>query len=214
MDSLKDPSNLEKTAPPEEQFQLTPERIEELAASLREDTGGIDLHFLDSINSAEELEQIRTYIEENNININTGLLDRCAENLEKWPDPESELGYESFKKDFPLTADKLNTPQKIRIFLRFVDFCRCPDLRHLAYISPYQVARITERILHEHEVIGKDYVEFEHSKFPWEAQIPEKLAYFTQGQAWVAQDLLFPGKTRSGSDGNLFIDWRKQEGEK
>jgi len=188
----------------EETAQLTPERIDEFTASLGEDAKwGAEVEFLDSINTVDELEQIQKYIKENNIDFNTNLLDWYRQNLERWNDPEKQLST-WIREDYPLTSDKLDTPQKIRIFLRFADFCG---------VAPFQIARVTEGIIHQHETEGKDYVEISDSSF-FEPNIPERLAYFTQLQAWTAQRLLFPGCKRSGSAENLYFDWREQEGEK
>lgn len=194
---IQDLNTLPETTP------LTPERINEYISSIGvEAKWGAEIEFLDTVNSVEELEQIKEYIESNNIDYDIELFDWYKENLEKWKDPEKKVPT-SFRELFPLISEKLDTPQKTRIFLRFADFCD---------VSIFNVADITEKILHQHKVEGNDYVIFPPSASPWDPKIPEILACYTQLEAWTLKKLLFPGYKRSGSADNLYIDWREQEG--
>lgn len=192
--------------PGEKSAQLAPERIQELIKSLEKGAEwGAFIKFLDSINSVQELEQVQKYLDEKQI---TGLdwrtLALYRDNLEKWKDPEKELPT-NFRSEFPLISAKLNTPQKIRIFLRGAKFCGG---------SLDKLARVAEHIIRQHEKAGKEYVSVSHAPNR-EFEIAEVLAYFTQLQAWTLRDLLFPDLKRSGSYGqNVGFDWREQEGEK
>ena len=189
---------------PEPTFE---ERIKEFLAMLDKNAKfGAHVDFLDSVNSLEELEQIRKYVEENGINkefskpFDLTLFDFYRENLEKYREPEKEFP-ESFKRSFPRVIKRLNTPQKMRIFLRGAEFCR---------VSPFSLARCIEQILEEREVYDSDYLK---AKCGYGPTVPDILAYYTQLQAHTLRSLMLPGLKSSGLHGSdVFFDFR-EEGE-
>lgn len=180
------------------------ERIAEFLCTLKEDARfGAKIDFLDSINSVEELEQISNYVEENDVKdrgraFDLTLFDFYRKNLEKFSDPEKEID-ERFKRAFPLTASRLNTPQKMRIFLRGAEFCR---------VSPYSLADYTDMIMSEREKKGHDLITY---RCGLQGSVLTILAFYTQLQACALRRLMFPGLKCSGfnSDG-VFFDFRKE----
>jgi len=72
--------------------------------------------FLDTINSIEEFNELIPLLKKSK---NSGLINVYTENLIKWKEPK--LPYH-FKVAFPLLLSRLDNPQKVRIFLRAVDY--------------------------------------------------------------------------------------------
>ncbi len=180
------------------------ERIAKFLAALKEDAKyGALVDFLDSINSIEELEKIRKYAEDNKVkergrDFDLTLFDFYRENLEKFGDPEKEIDVR-FMMHFPLTAERLSTPQKMRVFLRGASFSR---------VHPYTLAKYTEHILNKVQN-GHTYVKF---SCDIGGNVLTNLAFYTQLQPSAVCRLLFPG-VKSGYDGyGVFFDFG--EGEK
>ncbi len=170
------------------------------------------VEFLDSINDAEELEAVRSFIIKNNLKIergDAGLFDYYQENLEKWPNPEQELP-KSFEQLFPLVTQKLDSPQKKRIFLRCAAWTEA---------SPEDLAKMAEEILKEHEIRGLNVVSFnddghgKYGRFSKEMDLICVLAYFTQLPPHSLRKILFPDLKNSGTGTKegVYFSWEDAE---
>jgi len=168
-------------------------------------------NLLDSVNTLDELEVIEDYVRKYHPEKNNHLLDYYREILNKWPDPQ--LSYD-FKYIFSLTAQRLDTPQKIRIFLRGAEFCGA---------DPEFLAWVVEPIIFSHEVNGNKVINVKLNPFPrdlWVHRPKNKRCFIlsilsrcTQLQAWTLLYLLFPGIQLRLLDGhdNVIFDWRTKE---
>jgi hypothetical protein len=134
------------------------QKIEEILQSFEDEiiiTNGPSINFLDSVEDAEELDQVKKYLDENGIKYDQALFNFYYESFKKWPDPEKLLpatrsGTE-FSKYFPLVYSKIDTPPKIRIFLRCADYLVLSG-------GAMELAEVLESIISAHESNQKDYV--------------------------------------------------------
>lgn len=156
---------------------------------------GERVQFLDAINSIDEFEQLVPTLLEL---ADEDLVSFYRKNLIRWPSPTLE---DWFKKEFPLVSSRLDTPQKIRIFLRGADF---------RGVSVSTMASVFEDIIKKHEVDGQRVVRYErYYGNTWCDAL--RVVYHTQVQAWTLTDLMLPGHTScGGGTGGLFIDWRSE----
>jgi hypothetical protein len=177
---------------------VSTQRIEELKATLLEGAPwGASIEFLDSINSVEELEEFVPILKGSRY---ADLIEFYRENLTRWDNPQLE---DWFKKDFPLLSARLDTPQKIRIFLRGADFRN---------VSAAIMGSVFEDIIRKHEVDGQKKVVYERYRGTnWCNAL--RIVYHTQIQAWTLTRLVLPGRTSSGvsSQQGLYIDWRTEK---
>jgi len=181
---------------------VSTQRKQEFEAICKKDAPWEVIRFLDSINSVEELDELVPFIKESD---RAHLSDFYRGNLTRWPDPKLE---DWFKKDFPLLSARLDTPQKIRIFLRGADF---------RGVSAAIMGSVFEDIIRKHEIEGKKKVVYEQYRGnSWRDAL--RIVYHTQIQALMLTELVLPGHTccgtRFGFRGNhdyLYIDWRTKE---
>jgi len=179
---------------------VSTQRKEELQAAFKKGAPGWpDIDFLDSINSVEEFDELMLLVSESGGRSSDSIVSFYRETLVRWPDPKLE---DWFKKDFPLVAARLDTPQKIRTFLRGADF---------RDVSVSTMASVFEDIIRKHDVEGQKVVRYENYRgSQWCDAL--RIVYHTQIQAWSLTKLLLPGHTRcGGGTGGLFIDWRTEE---
>lgn len=183
--------------------------------------------FLDSISSIEELAAVRRYCEEHGLLSDflkphsipgpmskydheydpTCTFDTYRHWLKKWERPEEALP-KGLREYHPLLSRKLDTPEKVRMLLRFAEFC---DHR-LDNIS--LIAWILEDIIRDHEVCGAKILEFRKPDFYTQCdrleryRITEIFTYYTQIQASALRRLMFPDLQSSGVHGTtLWLDW-------
>ncbi len=180
------------------------QRKKELEAAFKKDAPwGARIQFLDTINSVDELEELIPSLEDLNRQdselIDDDDISFYRKNLTRWPNPTLE---DSFKKDFPLVAARLDTPQKVRIFLRGTE-ARGVDVSTMASVF--------EDIIKKHEVDGLKVVRYEQCRGnSWRDAL--RIVYHTQLQYWTLTKLMLPGHTSCGTSKNgLFIDWRSEE---
>jgi len=173
------------------------QRIDELKAAIQNDAyRGVLVLFLDSINSVEELEGLMPILQESRA---AHLILFYLRNLTRWSNAQLE---DWFKNDFPLLSAKLDTPQKVRIFLRGADF---------RGVSAATMGSVFEDIIRKHEVDDQRKVVYERYRGnSWCDAL--RIVYHAQLQAWTLTELTLPGRTVCGtSDEGLFIDWRTKE---
>ncbi|MBU4421738.1 hypothetical protein KKB41_02120 [Patescibacteria group bacterium] len=127
--------------------------------------------------------------------------------------PEKELPT-GFRSKYPLVYEKLDSPEKVSIFLQAAEHCE---------VQPMELAFIAEKIIEDHETRGLDYVTLEDEKRrgvyenPRLSGVKEVLSYYTSSRAEAIRELLFPGLKNSGFKKGFFFDWRNRdnnEGEK
>jgi len=185
---------------------VSTQRIAEFEAAFKEGAEwGADVKFLDTINSVDELEELLPLLKDasgqNSKLLYDGLFSLYRGWLTRWADPKLE---DWFKKEFPLVAARLDTPQKIRIFLRGAAFRR---------VTVSTMASVFEDIIKKHEVEGWRVVRYQRYRGnSWCDAL--RIVYHTQIQAWTLTELMLPGYTACGCGGNpdcLFIDWRSEE---
>lgn len=176
---------------------MDPNREQELRDALKKDaSGGSMITFLDTVNSVEELEGLSPILAGAGKAEIVGYYRDC---LTKWSDPRLPTGFEV---SCPLLAKRLDTPQKIRIFLRGADF------RH---VEPMLMGKVLEDILRRHEVGGEQLVSYKRYRGDKHGDAL-RIVYHTQLQAWTLTDLVLPGARKGAStDIGLFIDWRTKE---
>lgn len=124
--------------------------------------------FFDTISSVEELESVRHYCDSHGLLSNfSSEFPYCKKWLEAWERPEEALP-KDFRKSFPLVSAKLDTPEKIRILLRFKEYINA---------SFHNIGHILNAILTKHEVHGKDevrYITIRDSSSSWWIHLPEE----------------------------------------
>lgn len=154
------------------------------------------VHFLDSITSLEELEELKQAGGEEHFG---DLIGHYEESLKRWSNPQLPEGFE---KRYPLVAERLDTPEKIRIFLRGADFRR---------VGPMTMGDVFEDILRRHQNGEQRVVYHRYRGDEWCDAL--RIVYHTQLQAWTLTGLLLPEVKSRGFSSNegLFIDWRTQE---
>ncbi len=179
-------------------------RITELKNSLKAGAPwGATIEFLDSINSAEELEEIIPFLSGIEYSDMIGFY---RKNLTRWKNPQLPAG---FKEKCPLLTARLDTPQKVRILLRGADF---------RGVDPLLMGEVLEDIVRRHEMQGEKKVVYARHRGGYRDHENERYAalrtvYHTQLQAWTLTKLALPGHTTievSSSEG-LIIDWRTKE---
>jgi|SRR3989344_3445424 len=183
---------------------VSTQRNAELEAAFRKGAAwGAPIEFLDSINSVGELEELAPLLtaasRQDSDPVGDKLISFYRDNLTRWSDPQLE---DWFKKEFPLVSARLDTPQKVRIFLRGAEF------RH---VSVSTMASVFEDIIKRHEVDGQKVVRYERYRGnSWCDAL--RIVYHTQLQAWTLTRLMLPGHMSCGcgTDG-LFIDWRSKQ---
>ena len=181
----------------EEKFDPNVLRMQELKDAMKEDAPwGSLTRFLDQINSAEEFEKITPILKEAKQDEN---IEYYLENLNRWKDPQLPEG---FQKKFPLLASRLDTPWKVRIFLRGADF---------RDVDPMIMGDVFEDIIRKHEVNGEKVVTYRRYRGDkWCDAL--RIVYHSQLQAWTLTNLALPGHTSAGIHGDsLVIDWRTKE---
>lgn len=183
---------------------VSTQRNAELEAAFKKGAAwGASIKFLDSINSVDELEELALLLKDTSRQdsepVDDDLISFYRGNLIRWPSPRLE---DWFKKDFPLVSSRLDTPQKVRIFLRGADFRQ---------VSVSTMASVFEDIIKKHEIEGQKVVRYERYRGnSWCAAL--RIVYHTQVQAWSLTDLMLPGRTSCGcSSDRLFIDWRSKK---
>ena len=183
---------------PESDATSTQSRIAKLREILASTTNGRALgQFLDTLNSLEDFEELAPIV------LNWGdwraeFVPYYRENLRKWGDPKLPDG---FQARYPLLARRLDTPQKIRIFLRAADFRQ---------VTPELMGEVMEEILHRHEVLGEQCITYSHYRGDKRCDAL-RIVYHTQQPAGALHDLVLPGTTCGiSSVCGLFIDWRTE----
>ncbi len=163
-------------------------------ATAKDAPWGASVRFLDSITSLEELEQLKSLGGKEHFG---DLIDYYEENIKKWANP---LLPEGFEKRYPLVAERLDTPEKTRIFLRGAAFRQ---------VDPMTMGDVFEDILRRHHQNGEQRVVYRrHRGDKWCDAL--RIVYHTQLQAWTLTDLLLPEAKSKGTSSNegLIIDWR------
>lgn len=182
--------------------------------------------FLNSISSVDELKAVRYYCESHGLlpgllkphNTNkfdheydpTCTFDTYQGWLARWEHPEEALP-EHFREHFPLVSQKLDTPEKVRILLRFAAFCGYKT-------DVYLVGKILSEIIQDHEVYGRNIIHFHQPDFYTGAdrmpkyQITQKLAYYSQLQPDTLRRVMLPGLRSSGAGGySCFVSWEEKQ---
>jgi len=152
--------------------------------------------FLDTINSIEEFEELVPLLE----GAGKGAwIPFWREILARWPDPTLP---DAFQEKCPLLFTRLDTPQKIRIFLRGADFRR---------VQPLVMGEVLEDIIHRHEVKREKRVVYPRY-YGDERCDALRIVYHTQAQAWTLTRIALLGyKSAGAGTGGLYIDWRTWE---
>ncbi len=169
------------------------------AATAKNAPWGAEARFLDSIRSLNELAKLKKLgVEEY---FGKDLLEYYEENLKKWSNPKLSR---RFKERYPMVTERLNTPGKIRIFLRGANFRE---------VDPLTMGSVFEDILRRHHQKGEQRVVYETCRDGSKWCDALRIVYHTQLQAWALTDLLLPGAKSIGisSDKGLSIDWRTRE---
>lgn len=171
------------------------DREPEFYAALREDAPfGALVDFLDTVNSLEELDGLTPVLEREG---KRDLAEAYREWLTKWPDPQLPEG---FRKNCPLLAARLDTPQKIRILLRGAKF---------RSVTPLLMGEVFEEIIRRHEVDGEQRVIYAHYRDGrWGDAL--RIVYHTQLEARALTRLALPGTYAAGTstDEGLYIEWK------
>lgn len=184
---------------------VSTQRNAELEAAFKKGAAwGASIKFLDTINSVDELEELAPLLKDASRQDSEPVDDRLLSFYRKcftlWPDSKLE---DWFMKEFPLVTARLDTPQKVRIFLRGAEFRR---------VSVSTTASVFEDIIKKHEGEGQKVVRYERYRGnSWCDAL--RIVYHTQLQAWTLTGLMFPGYMRCGicSNKGLSIDWRSKE---
>ncbi len=191
--------NLEK-----EMVMVSTQRKEELEIAFKKGAPhGASAQFLDTINSVGELDELILLMRDmcpDEFEPPEGeLLSHYREWLTRWPNPKME---DWFRKDFPLVATRLDTPQKMRVFLRGAD---------ARGVSPSVMASAFEDIIKKHEVDGQKVVHYtKYRGSTWCRAL--RVVYHTQLQYWTLTNLMLPGRTFCTIDNDgLWIDWRSTQ---
>lgn len=180
----------------------------EFEASLKEGaTWEKVIAFLDTIGSVDELRDLTPLVKDATRHwckpIDDHFLFKYQRWLTLWPDPKLH-GW--FKRDFPLVAARLDTPQKVRIFFRGAEFCE---------VSVTAMASVFEDILKKHEVDGQQVIYYErNSRGTWSRVWI--ILWYTQFEAYTLKELMLPDYTlcsnsKSGRFYEMVIDWRSKE---
>jgi hypothetical protein len=180
---------------------MTMTREDELSDVLKQNAPWSLIDFLDTLNSVSELEALAPIL--------------AREGQEKWvryyrdllttyPDPQLPEG---FREKCPLLAERLDTPQKVRILLRGAKF---------RDVSPLLMGEVLEDIIRQHEVEGKACVKYPNHYTAGDTCKALRIVYHTQLQARTLCKLALPGHTRAGgycspTESFLFIDWGTEE---
>ena len=185
---------------------VSTQRNAELEAAFKKGAAwGASIKFLDTVNSVDELEELTPLLKDasrqDSEPVDEDLLSFYRKCLTRWPDPKLE---DWFKKDFPLVSARLDTPQKVRIFLRGAEFRR---------VSVSTMASVFEDIIKKHEVYGQKVVRYQpYRGNSWCNAL--RIVYHSEFQARTLTKLMLPGHKSCGCGGNpdcLFIDWRSEE---
>jgi hypothetical protein len=170
-----------------------------IEAALSDKSWGADIRFLDTINSKEELVEVREhFIADHRNTLRSDTFDFYEEWLGRWPNPELTS---EFRGEFPNVSAILDTPQKVRVFLRGADFRK---------VKPPVMASVFEDIFRRRKNPGceKRVVYARYRGTQWFDAL--RIVYHTQLQAWTLTDLMLPGCQSKGihSDEGLVLDWR------
>ena len=183
---------------------VSTQRNQELEAAFKKGAAwGARIKFLDTIDSVEELDELAPLMQDTSRQdfeyVSSKTLSLYREWLTCWPDPKLD---ELFTMTFPLVSARLDTPQKIRIFLRGAEFRR---------VDMLIMASVFEDIIKRHEVGGQKVVRYENCRGnSWCDAL--RIVYHTEFPAWTLTDLMLPGKQSSSTNGTwLKIDWRTKE---
>ncbi|MDD3531431.1 MAG: hypothetical protein PHV99_02485 [Candidatus Pacebacteria bacterium] len=166
------------------------------AVTAKDAPWGACVRFLDSIASLEELEQLKSF---GGGKCFIDLVGYYEENLRRWNNPQLP---EDFEERYPLVAKRLDTSEKIRIFLRGAAF---------RAVDPMTMGDVFEDILRRHKNGENRIVYRRYLGDQWCDAL--RIVYHTQLQAWTLTELLLPEAKSMGISSNegLFIDWRTKE---
>ena len=172
-------------------------------AALADKTSGAWVNFLDSMNSTDELYALREYLQANHPERDNDLIGSYEKWLACWPNPKLT---DEFRQKFPLVSAKLDTPQKIRVFLRGVEF-----RSYYPRVDENMMGRVFEDIIYRHEILGEKKVVYTHYRGSTFGDAL-RIVYHTQLQAWTLTDLMLPDcKTKGFGSKGLSLDWRSEE---
>lgn len=158
-------------------------------------------HLLESVESIEELKQIKNYLDKQGVKYEPSDFDYHFNFLLKYPDTDKIR--ETYTRFSSKLKEKLDTPQKVRIFARADDFCGGG------------LSSVLNDILKQLDA-GKDYIELRPTG-GFGQSAPEMLAYFTQRQVESARKWLLPGLKGCGSksvEGGSVLYFNFREGGK
>ena len=167
------------------------------AATAENASWGALPNLLDSISSLDEFAELKRLGGDEDFE---GVIEYYEENLRKWSDPKLPEGFE---KHYPLVAERLDTPEKVRVFLRGADF---------RDVDPMTMGGVFEDILRRHHQNGEKKVVY--STYRGDKRCDAlRIVYHTELEAWTLTELLLPEAKTKGvsSDEGLFIDWRTKE---
>ena len=149
--------------------------------ALKDTTWGATIMFLDTLNSVEELDEIKPAMLASEYAESEPFYRDC---LTRWVNPELS---DEFKKRFPLLTARLDAPQKVRIFMRAARF---------RGVSVDFMGKVFEEVVRKREE-----EKLEKITYPIDvARGTEKgdalrIVYHTQIQAWTFNRLVLPGTT-------------------
>lgn len=161
-------------------------------------SGEVMVFFLDTLSCVDELSELKRLGAEERFG--KDIIEYYEENLKKWGDPQLPGGFE---ERYPLVTERLDTPEKVRIFLRGADFRR---------VDPMTMGDVFEDILRRHHQNGEQKVLYRRYRGDkWCDAL--RIVYHTQLPAGALTKLLLPKARRLGvsSDEGLFIDWRTEK---
>ncbi len=175
------------------------QRRNELLIALRKDAPwGAVIKVLDEVNTLGELRVLAPVLSKHPKW--DGTIDEYRANIRRWPRPKLDV---RFRINFPLLSKKLDSPAKIRVFLRGV------NQRH---VWPDEMASVFEEILVKHEIGGERIIRFFGDRES-EEHTAIRIIYHTEYWAWTLTRMVFPGHTVTGQgrDEGVYIDWRSEE---
>lgn len=155
--------------------------------------------FLDSLNSLAELTEVAHILISHG---KTEALAYCRENLQRWPEPQLPAG---FADKYPLVTAKLDTPPKIRVFLR------------AAFVRKIEVlllGEVFEEIIRRHEVEGEQYITYKQASNGSDNRSHAiRMIYHTEWPYHQLSYLLLPDHRRAGNSTKVgvYIDWRSDD---
>jgi hypothetical protein len=177
--------------------------LEEFEAALAQDAQnapwGAMVLFLDTITSLTEWEVLKGVVPEGSLK--PPYLRHYEKTLTRWPDPKLPEG---FAERFPIVTARLDTPEKVRVFLRGADFQR---------VGPMVMGAVFEDIIRRHDIQEEPMVIYRERRDgdPWQTAL--QVVWYSQIQPWALTRLLLPGHTLSGYSTEIgtFIDWRSEK---